>query len=185
MYKIRIHGRGGQGGKAASKILGAALYLEGYEVQDFARYGSERRGAPVEAFVRFDRNPILERGYINDPDCVMVLDESLIGIVDVAAGLKKNGLLIINTPKKPSQFRGFKGFRVVTVDARSIALETVGLPVYNTAMLGAFAKATNLIHFKFVRKALERELGKKLGEKLIEKNMDAVEKTYDVTEVPK
>ena len=95
MYKIRIHGRGGQGAKLAAKIIGSAAFLEGYEVQDFSLYGAERRGSPVTAFVRVDNEKIFERGYIQDPDCVIMLDETLLGIVDVTEGLKKKQRTIL------------------------------------------------------------------------------------------
>lgn len=183
MYKIRIHGRGGQGGKLASKIIGSAAFLEGYEVQDFARYGAERRGAPVEAFVRIDNKEILERGYISDPDCVIVLDDSLLDIVDVTSGLKKGGLLIINSKKKKFPKFEKKGFKVVTVDATEIAMKHLGKPIYNTAMIGAFAGITKLIDFEHVKKALEHEIGKKVGKEFIKKNMDAVHEAFKAAEV--
>jgi 2-oxoacid:acceptor oxidoreductase gamma subunit (pyruvate/2-ketoisovalerate family) len=178
MYKIRIHGRGGQGGKLAATIIGSAAFMQGHEVQDFARYGSERRGSPVEAFVRIDDEKILERGYIADPDCVMVLDETLISIVDVTAGLKPRGLIIINSKKRFPQLEE-RGFRVATVDATSIALKHLGKPMYNTAMVGAFAKLTKRVDFEHIKNALEHEIGKKVGKDFIKKNMDAVHEAYE------
>jgi 2-oxoacid:acceptor oxidoreductase gamma subunit (pyruvate/2-ketoisovalerate family) len=183
MYKIRIHGRGGQGGKLASKIIGSAAFLEGYEVQDFARYGAERRGAPVEAFVRIDKEEILERGYIADPDIVIVLDDTLLEVIDVAKGLAKGGLIIINSKKRT--FPKLKRFRVIAVDATSIALAALGKPIYNTAMIGAFAKATGLIDFEHIKKALQHEIGKKVGKDVIRENMQAVKETFKATEVAK
>ncbi|MCD6414411.1 MAG: 2-oxoacid:acceptor oxidoreductase family protein [Candidatus Diapherotrites archaeon] len=182
MYKIRIHGRGGQGGKLASKIIGSAAFLGGHEVQDFARYGAERRGAPVESFVRIDDKEILERGYISDPDCVIVLDESLLDIVDVTAGLKKGGLLIINSKKKRIPKLEKKGFKVVTVDATEIAIKHLGKPIYNTAMIGAFAGLTKLVDSEHIEKALEHEIGKKVGMEFIRKNMDVVHEAFKTVE---
>lgn len=173
---MRIHGRGGQGSKLASKIIGSAAFLEGYEVQDFARYGAERRGAPVEAFVRMDKEKILERGYIPDPDVVIVLDDTLLDAVDVTAGLRKGGIILINSKRK--SFPKLKKFKIVTLDARAIAMETIGKPIYNTAMIGAFAKATGLIDFEHIRHALEHEVGKRVGKKAISKNMLAVRRAY-------
>lgn len=184
MYKIRIHGRGGQGGKLASKIIGSAAFLEGNEVQDFARYGAERRGAPVEAFVRIDEEKILERGYIADPDCVIVLDDTLIDIVDVTSGLQKGGIILINSKKQFPQFEK-KGFKVETIDASSIAMKHLGKPMYNTAMIGAFAKLTDLVDFQHIKIALEHEIGKKVGKDFIQKNMDAVHEAYELAEVKK
>ena len=184
MYKIRIQGRGGQGSKLASKIIGGAAFLEGNYVQDFARYGAERRGSPVEAFVRIDKEKILERGYISDPDCVIVLDYTLIGIVDVTVGLRKGGLLIINSTKKFPKFKK-KGFRVVTIDATSIAIKHLGKPMYNTAMIGAFASLTDLVDFENIKTSLKHEIGKKVGEDFIEKNMDAVHEAFEKAEAGK
>jgi 2-oxoacid:acceptor oxidoreductase gamma subunit (pyruvate/2-ketoisovalerate family) len=176
VYKVRIHGRGGQGSKLASKIIGSAAFLEGYDVQDFARYGAERRGAPVEAFVRMDKEKILERGYIPDPDAVIVLDDTLLDAVDVTAGLRKGGTVLINSKRK--SFPKLKKFKVITLDAKSIAMATIGKPVYNTAMIGAFAKTTGLIDFEHIRHALEHEVGKRVGKKAISKNMLAVRRAY-------
>lgn len=181
MYKIRIHGRGGQGGKLASKIIGSAAFIEGKEVQDFARYGAERRGSPVESFVRIDDEEILERGYIGDPDCVIVLDDTLLDIVDVTKGLKKGGVIIINSKRKFRKFEK-KGFKVVTVDASEIAMKHLGKPMYNTAMIGAFASVTDIIDFEHIKKALEHEIGKKVGKAFIKKNMKAVHEAHDAVE---
>ena len=102
MYKVRIHSRGGQGGRASAHMLGMAAFLDGKYVQDFALYGAERRGAPLTAFCRIDDKPVLERGYIHEPDCVLVFDESLLGMkeVHVFDGLNPKGLVIVNTKKK-------------------------------------------------------------------------------------
>src|SRR5210317_1029237 len=99
MYRIRFHGRGGQGMKTASRILGTAFFLAGYEVQDAPRYGAERRGAPIFAYVRADKAPINERGIINHPDLVIVADESLVPVpaAGVLAGITENTLMLINS----------------------------------------------------------------------------------------
>jgi 2-oxoacid:acceptor oxidoreductase gamma subunit (pyruvate/2-ketoisovalerate family) len=178
MYKIRIHGRGGQGAKKAAKIIGQAAFIMGKQVQDFALYGAERRGAPVMSFVRIDDKPILERGYIDDPDVVIVLDKTLLDLVDVAAGLNENGLLIVNSEdgleiKTPAVIKH--------VDATSIALETIGSPVYNTTMLGAMAKLTHIISYDALDKAVEEELSK-YPAKVIDANKAAVKKCYKVVE---
>jgi len=176
MYKIRIHGRGGQGAKKAAKIIGQAAFDMGKQVQDFALYGAERRGAPVMSFVRIDENPILERGYIDDPDIVIVLDKALLDIVNVSAGLDENGLLIINSEHEPVIDTPAV---VKHVDATTIALEIIGKPIFNTIMLGALAKFTNIISKDALDRAVEEELSK-YPDEIIKANKDAVKKCYEV-----
>ena len=107
MYRIRFHGRGGQGMKTASRILGTAFFLAGYEVQDAPRYGAERRGAPIFAYVRADKAPINERGIINHPDLVIVADESLVPVpaAGVLAGITENTLMLINSSEKEQTWK--------------------------------------------------------------------------------
>jgi pyruvate ferredoxin oxidoreductase gamma subunit len=146
LKEIRIHGRGGQGSVTAAELLAHAAFAEGKWVQAFPFFGAERRGAPVKAFARISDEPIFVHSQIYNPDYVVVLDPAIYKFLDVSEGLKKNGMIIMNTTKKPEEF-GFEGCRVATVDATGIALElnllVAGLPVVNTAIVGAFAKATN------------------------------------------
>jgi 2-oxoacid:acceptor oxidoreductase gamma subunit (pyruvate/2-ketoisovalerate family) len=176
MYKIRIHGRGGQGAKKAAKIIGLAAFAVGKQVQDFALYGAERRGAPVMSFIRIDDKPILERGYVNDPDVVIVLDKTLLELVKVGDGLDENGLLIVNSEHEPVIDTPAK---VKYIDATGIALETIGKPIFNTAMLGALAKLTGIITLECLYKAIEEEFSH-LPDSIIEANKAAVRKCYEV-----
>lgn len=178
MYKIRIHGRGGQGAKKAAKIIGLAAFEMGAQVQDFALYGAERRGAPVMSFVRIDENPILERGYVDDPDVVVVLDRTLLELVRVADGLNENGLLIVNSEHEPAVDTPAA---VKYVDATSIALETIGKPIFNTTMLGALARLTGIVSPDALYRAIEEEFSD-YPEKIIEGNKAAVKKCYEVAE---
>ncbi|HUV83265.1 MAG TPA: 2-oxoacid:acceptor oxidoreductase family protein [archaeon] len=178
MYKIRIHGRGGQGAKKAAKIIGLAAFRSGKQVQDFALYGAERRGAPVMSFVRIDDEPILERGYVNDPDVVIVLDRTLLDLVRVEDGLNKNGLLIINSEHEPKVDTPAS---VKYIDATDIALETIGKPIFNTAMLGALAKLTDVITLDALNNAIEEEFSD-YSEKIIKSNKAAVQKCYEMIE---
>ena len=166
--EIRIHGRGGQGGVTAAELIARAAYKEGKWVQAFPYFGAERRGAPVKAFARISDDPILIRSQIYNPDYVIVLDESLLEVANVTEGLKKDGIIIINTRKKPSEI-DLAGYRVATVDATGIALElgllVVGLPVVNTAMVGAFAKATGEIKIESVIESIKEEWRGAIGEK--------------------
>ena len=176
--EIRIHGRGGQGGVTAAELIARAAYKEGKWVQAFPYFGAERRGAPVKAFARISDDPILIRSQIYNPDYVIVLDESLLEVANVTEGLKKDGVIIINTRKKPSEI-DLAGYRVATVDATGIALEldllVAGLPVVNTAMAGAFAKATGEITIESVVEAIKEEWKGADGEK----NAKAIERAYN------
>lgn len=149
MIEIRIHGRGGQGAVIASRILASAFFKEGKYVQSFSSFGAERRGAPVEAFVRIDENEIKIRYMIYEPDHIIILDPALIDLVDVKVGLKKNGWVIINTDRPPEDFPLFSDYRIATVDANSIAIKyqlgSKTAPIVNTAILGAFSKTTGLV----------------------------------------
>jgi 2-oxoacid:acceptor oxidoreductase gamma subunit (pyruvate/2-ketoisovalerate family) len=154
MIEIRFHGRGGQGAVIASKILASALFKEGRHAQAFPAFGGERRGAPVMAFTRFDNKTITRRSMVYEPDHVVVLDESILEVVDVTAGLKDGGWILINTSKSASAFENFTRFRVATVDANRIAQEnglgSTTAPVVNTVIMGAFSKITGLVGLKTV-----------------------------------
>jgi 2-oxoacid:acceptor oxidoreductase gamma subunit (pyruvate/2-ketoisovalerate family) len=154
MVEIRFHGRGGQGAVIASKILASALFKEGRYAQAFPAFGAERRGAPVVAFTRFDHKAITRRCMVYEPQHVVVLDEPILDLVDVTAGLKEGGWILINSPKSPSDFPRYKKYRVATVDANRIATEnglgTATAPVVNTVILGAFSKATGLVGLKAI-----------------------------------
>ena len=176
MYKIRIHGRGGQGAKKAAKMVGLAAFKMGKQVQDFALYGAERRGAPVMSFVRINDDPILERGYVDDPDVVLVLDRTLPDLVNVANGLTGDGLILVNSKQEPDIDTPAE---VKNVDATSIALDTIGKPIFNTTMLGALAKFTHIISIDALNQAIEEELSN-YPEEMIEANKAAVRKCYEV-----
>jgi len=168
LKEIRIHGRGGQGGVTAAELLAHAAFKEGKWVQAIPFFGAERRGAPVRAFARLSNEPILVRSQIYNPDYVIVLDSGLLNLVDVTEGLKKDGIVIVNTQKKPEELNLKQG-RVATVDATGIALElqlvVSGLPVLNTTMLGAFAKATGEVKLESVLEAIRQVWSGAAGEK--------------------
>ena len=168
LKEIRIHGRGGQGGVTAAELLARAAFKEGKWVQAIPFFGAERRGAPVKAFARLADEPILIRSQVYNPDYVIVLDESLLELVDVTEGLKKDGIIIINTRKKLEEINIKQG-RLATVDATGIALElqllVAGLPVLNTTMLGAFARAAEEVKLESVLEVIRQEWGGAAGEK--------------------
>lgn len=162
MIEIRFHGRGGQGAVIASKVMAVALFKEGQWVQSFPKFGVERRGAPVEAFLRIDAEKILLRNNVYEPDHVVVLDPTLMEATDVTAGLRKGGILLINTTKKPTDFPELAAYRVMTVDASAIAaknrLGSPAQPIVNTSILGACAKATGLVQLDSICQAIEEEV---------------------------
>ncbi len=177
MYKIRFHGRGGQGIKLAAHILGRAAFLSGYQTQSFAVYGAERRGAPLTSFLRMDKKEILERDYIFDPDFVICIDDTL-DMEEVTKGLKKDGTLLINTNKYPGYFSKLKQ-EVYTIDATKIAIDCIGVPIPNTAILGAFVKIFKKITIESLIDAMKKELEEEGKEELIEKNKKAIETCYN------
>jgi len=178
MLEIRFHGRGGQGAVVASKMLAVAFFKEGKGVQSFPTYGAERRGAPVAAFIRVDDKPVLYHHNIYNPTHVVVLDPSLMERVDVTQGLKEGGFVLINTKLTPTDFPDLKGFEVHVVDASGIAVKH-GLgspenPIVNTAVLGAFAKASGLVGLPAVLEAVKEESPIK-----VKANLAAAEEAYN------
>ncbi len=174
MLEIRFHGRGGQGAVTAARLLAEAAFLESKYCQAFPFFGAERRGAPVVAFARIDRKPIRTRTQVYEPNHVVVLDSTLPETVNVAMGLKRGGIIVLNAKKIPNQLKGAK---VALVDATTVAIETLGVPITNTAMLGALAKATGAVSLDSVTEAIKKHF----KEKLVEKNVSAAEQAYNRT----
>lgn len=162
MIEIRFHGRGGQGAVVASTILAVACFIEGKYCQAFPAFGVERRGAPVEAYIRVDANKVQLRTNVYTPDHVLVLDPTLIEAIDVTRGLKPGGTLLLNTDKAGDAFPRFSSHSLATVDATRIALtHRLGSrthPIVNTAILGAFARATGLVSIEAVCEAIHQEV---------------------------
>lgn len=179
LIEIRWHGRGGQGVVTAGKLLAETALEAGRYFQAFPDYGPERSGAPIRAFTRLSDAPIHIHSQIEQPDVVVVLDDSLLGVVNVTQGLKKEGLLIVNTPRTPAEIRSqldFAGGRVVTVDATRIALEELGREITGGPMLGAFARATGLFSLDEVIEQTRRRFAKKLAAEMVEANVRAIQR---------
>jgi len=181
LIEIRWHGRGGQGAVTSAELVAQAAIAEGKYAQAFPSFGPERRGAPVLAFVRISsQEPIRIRAEITQPDVVVVLDPRLLGIVNVAAGLKENGTLVINTRKSfediEAQFK--TKCKLAKVDATTIARETLGIPITNTAMIGALVRATGVVELESVVEPLNNRFGR-----LAERNIKAMQKAYEETQV--
>lgn len=178
LVEIVFHGRGGQGAVTAANLLVEASLMDGNKgVQAFPFFGAERRGAPVRAFARVSEDEIHLRSEIYSPDIVIVLDESIMGLVDVLAGLKKNGKILINTTKKPSDFDFSKQFNVATVDATGIAIKhdilVGGIPVVNTPILGSIPKVLDRVTLKSIQNAIKNRWKGDLGDRNVQATHDA------------
>ncbi|MDP3515056.1 MAG: 2-oxoacid:acceptor oxidoreductase family protein [Sulfuritalea sp.] len=167
MFQVRIHGRGGQGVVTAAEMLSVAAFDEGRHAQAFPSFGSERMGAPVVAFCRISDREIRLREPIMEPDAIIIQDPTLLHQVDVFAGLKQDGYILINTNKTFDQLglgdmiRDWRQERLCTVPAMELALKHVGRPVPNVPLLGGFAAIAGVLKIESVIKAIsERFAGK-------------------------
>jgi pyruvate ferredoxin oxidoreductase gamma subunit len=173
--ELRIHGRGGQGSVTAAELIAVAAFKSGVQTQAFPAFGVERRGAPVQAFVRFSDQKIRLRSQIYEPNYVIVQDSSLIADINVFAGLQEGGIALINT-EKAIQKAIPEGVKVVTIDATKIALEELGIPIVNTTLLGAFAAVSGEITLE----ALSEALSERFTGSLAEKNIKAATIAYNM-----
>jgi 2-oxoacid:acceptor oxidoreductase gamma subunit (pyruvate/2-ketoisovalerate family) len=162
MVEIRFHGRGGQGTVVATILLAKAFFRAGYQVQSFPFFGVERRGAPVEAYVRLDKEKILLRTNVYYPDHVVVQDQTLLHGVNVTRGLKPGGGILINSSAPPANRKPFTGYQLALVDASRIALKnqlgTRTHPIVNTAMIGAFARMAGMPPLDAIRDVIREEV---------------------------
>jgi pyruvate ferredoxin oxidoreductase gamma subunit len=181
MIEIRWHGRGGQGVVTASEILASTAMKEDKYIQSFPDFGPERMGAPVRAYTRIDDNPIDLHSQIYEPDIVVVLDPTLLETVNVTEGLKKNGILLINTKsskddiKKKVDFRG----KIYVLDATTIALETIGRPIANICVVGALSKISDIVKKENIIETIKEVMGEKFSEKVVQGNINAATRGYD------
>lgn len=179
MYRIRFHGRGGQGMKTASRILGTAFFIQGYEVQDAPRYGAERRGAPIFAFVRADHQPIYERGVISHPDLVIIADDTLVPVpaAAVTAGVVKNTVVLINSDETPDTWK-----HRLNIDSQVFTLpveteDRAELRFIGATCAGAAARLSSISRTS-LQQAIEQELGT-LGKAVVDKNLSKALAAYD------
>ena len=182
IVEIRWHGRGGQGAKTASLLLADAAFNTGKYVQGFPEYGPERMGAPITA----ERSTVHSNIYF--PDYVVVVDETLLSAVDVTAGLKKEGAIVINSSKSPAELRpllkGYEG-RVCTIDAGKISEEELGKNFPNTPMLAAIVRVSGVIGEEEFIKDMEGSFKHKFASKpqVIEGNMRALKRSLEEVQV--
>ncbi len=178
MLQFRFHGRGGQGTVVATILLAKAFFRAGYYVQSFPLFGVERRGAPVEAYLRISPGKIWIRTNLYDPDHVVVLDRTMVHSVDVTKGLKKGGIILLNGERSLLKNLQFPGFKMAVVDATRIALKhglgTRTHPIVNTAMLGAFSRVFGMPPITAISDAIREEVTVKPDE-----NIKAAREAYD------
>ncbi|SHE55844.1 pyruvate ferredoxin oxidoreductase gamma subunit [Desulfacinum infernum DSM 9756] len=178
MIEVRFHGRGGQGTVVASILMAKAFFQAGYYVQSFPLFGVERRGAPVEAYLRLDKTKILVRTNVYTPDHVVVLDPTLLEGVDITRGLKPGGWILINAPEAPPNLHTYADYKLAHVDATRIAIRhrlgTRTHPIVNTAMMGAFARVLGEPPLEAVMEAIREEVPAKP-----EANMAAAREAYE------
>lgn len=160
----------------AAELIAFAAFEGGVYAQAFPAFGVERRGAPVQAFVRFSDKKIRLRSQIYEPDYIIVQDPTLIGDVDVFRGMKPGGIAIVNTEKPDINARVPDDVKVYLIDATTIALEELGVPITNTTLMGAFAAATGEIKLE----SLENALRNRFSGGMADKNIRAAERAYNL-----
>ncbi len=178
MLEVRWHGRGGQGAWTASELLARAAIAEGKYIQSFPEFGPERMGAPVTAFTRISTEPIQIHCAVYNPDVVVVLDPTLMKTVKVADGLSEDGgNVLVNSKEDPTQVRKMlstKKGRVWTVQATEISIKLLGMPITNTAMLGALARVTGIVSLE----TIEKMIRERFRADVAEKNFAVVKEAY-------
>ncbi len=178
LVEVRWHGRGGQGIVTVSRLLAHAALLDGKHVQAFPEFGPERRGAPVTGYTRISDEPISIHSHIYNPNIVVIVDPTLLGKIDLTRGLVEDGTVVANTERGPDELRKSlktEKAKVYTVDAVRIALDVLGRPIYNTAMLGALTKAVPLATLESLDKAVKERFPGTVGEK----NVAVIKRAYE------
>jgi len=182
LHEIRFHGRGGQGAVSAAALLSLAAFTDGFEAQAFPKFGSERRGAPVEAYVRISTSPIRRHNQVYKPHAVIIQDQTLLRSEPVTAGLIESGLVILNAARCPDDFHdahadknqsASKALRWVCLPANDISETLLGRPLPNTVLLGALVAATAWVSLEALEQAIGFHLGSK-GEKIVNANIEAL-----------
>jgi len=185
-YEIRWHGRGGQGAITAAKIVAQAAYLKGYQgITAAPSFGAERRGAPVSASTRISPQAVMVISQVEKPDTVVVLDHTLLKYQEVTSGLDRGGWLVVNSWQHPKELDIKGDFNIATADAtrvcRELGLIIAGLPVVNTAILGALVRATNVVDMA----SIEAAIRERFSNSMIDINLAAIMKTFEITKLKK
>jgi pyruvate ferredoxin oxidoreductase gamma subunit len=185
-YEIRWHGRGGQGAITAAKIVAEAAYIKGYRgVTAAPSFGAERRGVPVSALTRISSEPVRVISQVEKPNVVVVLDQTLLKHQEVTSGLGRKGWLVVNSWQHPKELDIRGDFNIATADAtkvcRELGLTVAGFTVANTAILGAFVRATEMIDMA----SIEKVIREKFSNDAVDVNLAAIMKTYKITKLEK
>ena len=186
LYEIRWHGRGGQGAITAAKIVAQAAYLEGYRGTTAApSFGAERRGVPISASTRISPQTVMVVSQVEKPDVVVVLDHTLLKYQEVTSGLAREGWLIVNSWSHPKELEIKGDFNIATADATRVCsdlrLIVAGLTVVNTAMLGAFVRATKVVGME----SIEKIIRERFPRNAVDINLAAIAQTYEITKLEK
>jgi len=186
MYEIIWHGRGGQGAITVAKIVAQAAYIQGYQgVTATPSFGAERRGVPVSASTRISSEPIRVISQVEKPDAVVVLDYTLLKYQEVTSGLQRGGWLVVNSNQNPKELVTRNDINIATADAtrvcQKLGLVIAGLTVVNTAMMGAFIRAIEVVDMANIRRIIRERFPSKVAEI----NLAAIEETYDITKLEK
>jgi pyruvate ferredoxin oxidoreductase gamma subunit len=182
LVEIRWHGRGGQGAVTAAKMTAELALGQGKHFQAFPEYGPERSGAPIVAFTRVSDEPIQVYAGIEHPDIVVVLDPSLLSVVDVTAGSPDDAIVLINSDLSPAELRAkyhMEGRKLYTIAATKIAVETIGRAIPNTPMVGALTRITQLFPLEEIVAFVREDFGKKFPPKVVEGNVNALTRSYE------
>lgn len=179
MVEIRWHGRGGQGVVLASRFLASSAIRENLYFQAFPFFGPERLGAPIVAFTRVSREPIDLHCAIEEPDVVVVLDPSLLGVVNVTANLKNDGIAVVNHTGVPQELKNDTNCRVYVVDADKISREELGRVMPNTPMVGALVRAVGLVSLESVLAEFEDQFSLRFKPEVIQQNLNAIRRAYE------
>ncbi len=183
MTEIRWHARGGQGAKTGSLLLAQAAAMEGKYSQGFPDYGPERMGAPMRGFTRISDEPIRLHCAISEPEMVVVLDDTLLSMVDVVSGTPVDGgLIVVNTLKSGADVRRelkLEGRKIFTIDATGIAINEIGRPIPNAPMLGALIKVSGLLSLDTVKDQLTKKFSHGFKPEVLEGNLRAIQRAYE------
>jgi pyruvate ferredoxin oxidoreductase gamma subunit len=187
LTEIRWHARAGQGAVTAAKLVAETALLQGRFIQAMPEYGPERTGAPLKAFTRVSDEPIEVHNNITNPQVVIVLDETLLGFVDVTEGLKEGGTVILNSRLTPAEARRELGvddsIRVATVDATGIALDTIKRDIPSTPIVGALSSVVGTVPLDKVKEKLITSFGKKFSKEVIDANLASVQRASEEVQV--
>lgn len=186
ILELRFHGRAGQGAKSIADIFANAALTQGKRILAFPEYGAARQGAPLRVFVKIDDEEVLDHSQIEHPDIAIVLDEDLIHSEDVLEGLKKEGILVVNTHRNEKEFREATGYhgKLVILNATDLAIKIMRAGrLANTAILGALTKGQDLISKDQLKKLLKEDFEARFPAEIVKKNLELFDAGYKNSEV--